>query len=106
MHSFTPRMDGFDRPWELGVLHLNNSPLSFAMLALLQAEPGLTVGDNEPYAMDGIDYTAPFHAGPRGLDYLELEVRQDLIGDAKGRAQIGALLVRLLPLALARVGIG
>ncbi len=106
MHSFTPSMGGIARPWELGVLHLNNSPLSFAVLDLLRAEPGLTVGDNEPYSMDGTDYTAPFHAGSRGLDYLELEVRQDLIGDVEGRARIGALLVRLLPLALAKVGLG
>ena len=106
MHSFTPSMGGIARPWELGVLHLNNSPLSFAMLELLRAEPALTVGDNEPYSMDGTDYTAPFHAVSRGLDYLELEVRQDLIADAEGRARIGALLARLLPQALAKVGLG
>lgn len=106
MHSFTPSMGGVDRPWELGVLHLNNSPLCFAMLELLRAEPGLTIGDNEPYAMDGTDYTAPFHAITRGIDYLELEVRQDLIADAAGRGRIGELLVRLIPQALAKAGIG
>ena len=39
------------------------------------------VGDNQPYAMDGVDYTAPRHAIANGLDYLEIEVRQDLLAD-------------------------
>ena len=102
VHSFTPRMAGFDRPWTLGVLHAGNSPASVAALELLQREPGETVGDNEPYAMDLIDYTAPTHATARGLDYLELEVRQDLIADAAGVARVAALLARVVPEALSR----
>ena len=79
LHSFTPSMDGFDRPWRLGVLHRGDSVFSSAVLAALRAQWGEAVGDNQPYAMDGIDYTIPHHADARGLDYLELEVRQDLI---------------------------
>jgi predicted N-formylglutamate amidohydrolase len=101
VHSFTPRMAGVDRPWTLGVLHAGNSPTSLAALELLRREPGETVGDNEPYAMDLIDYTAPTHAVARGLDYLELEVRQDLIADAAGVARIAALLARVVPQAAA-----
>jgi predicted N-formylglutamate amidohydrolase len=102
IHSFTPVMNAFKRPWQMGVLHLHNSPLSVAMLRLLQGEDGLVVGDNEPYAMDGVDYTAPTHAMGRGLDYLELEIRQDLIADAEGQERFAALIARLLPQALAR----
>ena len=43
------------------------------------------------------------HAGPRGLDYLELEVRQDLITDPAGQEAAAALLARLLPLALSDI---
>jgi predicted N-formylglutamate amidohydrolase len=54
------------------------------------------VGDNQPYRMDGTDYTAPRHAIAAGLDYLELEVRQDLIADPAGQAEAAALLAPLL----------
>jgi predicted N-formylglutamate amidohydrolase len=67
----------------------------------LLAEPGLVVGDNEPYAMDDQDYTAPHHALARGQDALELEVRQDLLQDDNGVARIARLLARLLPTAIA-----
>ena len=106
IHSFTPQMNGFTRPWQLGVLHLGNSPFSQAMLASLRREPGLTVGDNEPYAMDGIDHTVPVHAIARGLDYLELEVRQDLIADGDGQARMAELLLRRLGGVAAELGYG
>lgn len=96
IHSFTPQMNGFVRPWHVGVLHLGGSPFSHGMLASLRREPGLTVGDNEPYAMDGIDHTVPVHAIARGIDYLELEVRQDLIIDREGQARMAELLLRRL----------
>lgn len=99
VHSFTPRMNGFDRPWRFGVLHSGDSPFSSAVLALLRAQFGeAVVGDNEPYAMDpnGGDYTIPHHATARGLDYLELEVRQDLIAAPEGQAQIADVLAPVL----------
>ncbi|HEX3364895.1 N-formylglutamate amidohydrolase [Phenylobacterium sp.] len=105
LHSFTPRMDGVDRPWRFGVLHAGDSPYSRAVLARLRGELGeALVGDNEPYRMDEVDFTIPLHAGGRGLDYLELEVRQDLVADPAGQAQIAAFVARLLPTALADVG--
>ncbi len=96
VHSFTPSMGGVDRPWHVGVLHAHDSPASARMLELLGAEDGLVVGDNQPYAMDGIDYTIPRHAQARGLDYLELEIRQDLISDEAGQARMAALLAPLI----------
>lgn len=101
LHSFTPQMNGFVRPWQCGILHLHNSKMSDAMLRLLQAEPDLVVGDNEPYAMEGTDYTVPAHAIARGLDYVEIEIRQDLIASADGQRAWAARLARLLPQALA-----
>ena len=101
-HSFTPAMDGFARPWRISVLHMGASPMSSAMLEVLRAEPGLVVGDNQPYAMDGIDYTAPTHASGPGLDMLELEVRQDLIANDEGQARWAEKLARWLPAALER----
>jgi len=96
VHSFTPAMNDRRRPWHVGVLHAGDSALSTRMLAKLGAEDGLEVGDNQPYALGETDYTVPVHAQARGLDYLELEVRQDLIADAPGLARMAALLARLL----------
>ena len=101
LHSFTPVMKGIARPWHCGILHNGaNDGLARAMIAGLRAEGDLVVGDNEPYAMDRIDYTIPRHAFTAGLPYVEIEVRQDLLGDAAGIAAWAARLARLLPAAL------
>ncbi|HEX4710266.1 N-formylglutamate amidohydrolase [Phenylobacterium sp.] len=105
LHSFTPHMDGLDRPWRFGVLHAEDSAFSRAVLARLRAQVGAgLVGDNAPYSMDDVDFTIPRHARPRGLDYLELEVRQDLIARAAGQRQVAGRLAELLPHALADAG--
>lgn len=102
LHSFTPVMQAFARPWRFGILHLGGSPFSDAMLARLRAEPDRPdVGDNEPYRMDDVDFTIPHHAIGRGLDYVELEVRQDLLADEAGQQAIAERLARVLPAALA-----
>ncbi len=105
LHSFTPALRGtaasggvaVPRPWHCGILHDGaNDGLARALLAALRAEGGLVVGDNEPYAMDGIDYTIPRHAFAAGLPYAEIEVRQDLLADDAGVAGWSARLARLL----------
>ncbi len=69
-------------------------------MALLNAEEGLVVGDNEPYSVsDASDYTIPVHAERRGLYHVLIEIRQDLIADDTGQQAWGALLARLLPRA-------
>lgn len=102
LHSFTPTMNGKARPWRFGVLHKENSPFSSAVLALLRKEFGEAAGDNEPYRMDEIDNTVPLHAEGQAIDYLEIEIRQDLICDDTGCEQVAAYLARLLPRALER----
>ena len=104
MHSFTPVYKGVARPWHAGVLFNRDDRIGRIMLDLLRAEPGLVVGENEPYAVsDATDYTVPVHAEPHHLPHLELEVRQDLIADEAGEARWAALLARLLPIACARL---
>jgi len=105
VHSFTPVFAGFTRPWRFGVLHRGDSPLSAAMLAVLrEAEGEAVIGDNQPYAMDTVDYSIPYHCDPRGLDYLELEVRQDLIAAAEDAEAMAEQLAPLLIEALRRLG--
>jgi predicted N-formylglutamate amidohydrolase len=57
---------------------------------------GPEVGDNHPYAMDETDNTVPLHRAGRDIDYLELEVRQDLIADAAGQAKIAREIAHFL----------
>jgi len=100
LHSFTPVFGAQVRPWRFGVLHRGDSALSRRVLALLRERLGDAAGDNQPYVMDATDYTVPLHADPRGLDYLELEVRQDLIGDEAGQDETAAFLAPVLREAL------
>ncbi|MBD8546108.1 N-formylglutamate amidohydrolase [Sphingomonas sp. CFBP 8760] len=96
LHSFTPAMAGVARPWQVGVLHDRGElSLTHRTLARLRADPTLTVGDNEPYRMDGIDHTVPRHAYP-DRPYVELEVRQDLLADAAGVAAWATRLAAVL----------
>lgn len=88
LHSFTPVMRGFARPWQVGILHdAGDDRFARALLVAYAKESALTVGDNEPYSMDTIDYTIPLHAYPRHLPYAEIEIRQDLLGSAEGIAE-------------------
>lgn len=97
LHSFTPEMGGEARPWRYGVLHLGASALSQAVLAGLRRRLGeALVGDNQPYAMDDTDYTVLAHAVARGLDYVEVEVRQDLLLEPAGVEAAAELLAQVL----------
>lgn len=81
MHSFTPAMNGFQRPWHVGVLWNDDPRLPEPLLAELRRDSSLVVGDNEPYsARASYEYTLTAHARPRSLPHCSLEVRQDLIG--------------------------
>ena len=101
MHSFTPSFGGTVRPWHAGVLYHRDTRLAHALLAALRTEPGLVVGDNEPYAIsDGSDYAIPVHGEQRGLLHVELEIRQDLIADAQGQHEWAERLALILPALL------
>jgi predicted N-formylglutamate amidohydrolase len=107
VHSFTPVYKGEARPWHVAVLFNRSPALSLLLRDLLEAEGGLTVGVNEPYYVSDLsDYTIPVHAERRGLPYLELEIRQDLIASAVGQAEWAERLTRLVPLAWAKLGSG
>jgi len=100
LHSFTPIFKGAKRPWHAGVLYNRDARLAQRLLALLQEEPGLIIGENAPYSVsDATDYTVPIHAERRGLPHVLIEIRQDLIADAAGQRQWALRLARLLPLA-------
>jgi len=98
LHSFTPRYRGIERPWHAGVLSHRDTRMAAPLLEALRNEPGLVVGDNEPYAASAqTDYGIVEHAEHRGLLHVELEVRQDLLvtpGDLAGWSERLARLLR------------
>ena len=99
MHSFTPVYLGVARPMHVAVLYNRNPRASRLLGALLREEAGIVVGENEPYRVtDETDYGVPVHAEGGGLDYIEIEIRQDLIQDKNGQVEWSDRLARLLPL--------
>ncbi|HEV2303079.1 MAG TPA: N-formylglutamate amidohydrolase [Stellaceae bacterium] len=102
LHSFTPVFKGAARPWHAGVLYNRDDRLARPLLAVLRREAGLEIGENEPYRVtDETDYTVPVHGERRGLVHVEIELRQDLIGEPAGQAEWAGRLARLLPAAYA-----
>jgi predicted N-formylglutamate amidohydrolase len=101
VHSFTPVFKYAERPWHVGVLYNRDARLARPLMALLQADGELCVGDNEPYAVsDATDYTIPVHGERRGVPHVELEIRQDLVAEPHGQQAWAARLADLLPQAL------
>ncbi len=88
MHSFTPEMDGFKRPWEIGILWNREEKIARKLAANLRSQnPGMTVGENEPYSLKAVNYsknTISTHAESRGIPYVIVEFRQDLVGTKAG----------------------
>jgi predicted N-formylglutamate amidohydrolase len=81
VHSFTPSMNGVQRPWHLGVLWRTDERLPLRLLAGLRTLDGVLTGDNEPYsARASYEYTLTAHADAHALPHCSLEIRQDLIG--------------------------
>ncbi len=97
IHSFTPCYLGKARPWQLGVLYGKDGRFARAFLELARQEPGLVVGDNEPYFVSELsDYGVVQHAERRGHPYVEIEIRQDLIADEPSQSRWAELLARLV----------
>ena len=84
IHSFTPFWKGWPRPWHAGVLYGRDARLATPLLALLREDPGLLVGDNEPYGGQLEGDTLDRHAVRQNRLHVLLEVRQDLIASEGG----------------------
>ncbi len=85
MHSFTPVMNDFERPWHIGVLWDQDDRVAAPMLEFLRQNSSLVVGDNEPYsARDPLGYTMSAHGTDRNVPHVAIEIRQDLIDTHQG----------------------
>jgi predicted N-formylglutamate amidohydrolase len=87
-HSMTPLYKGASREMHAAILYNRDRRFAGLMLDELRREAGLIIADNQPYFVsDETDYTIPRHAEARGLPHVEIEIRQDLIGEEAGQIE-------------------
>ena len=99
-HTMTDVFKGVRRLMHAAVLYNRDRRFAALVLEALRGDDGLVVGDNQPYFVsDETDYTIPRHAEARGLLHVEIEVRQDLVGDAAGQAEWAVRIARALRFA-------
>ena len=105
VHSFTPRLNGFNRPWHFGVLWDEDGRLARPLIAALRGFPGIAAGDNEPYsARDHFDFSQEFHASSAGIPSALVEIRSDLIREPAGVTRHAGLLGDALERTLDNLG--
>lgn len=102
VHSFTPRMNGEDRPWQVGVLWRHDRRIAAPVLEALRARGDLVVGDNQPYSGLGeFGFTIEFHTQRTRLPHVMFEVRQDEIDRPEKAERYAAILAQALAAPLA-----
>lgn len=88
IHTFTPVYEGQRREVEVGVLFDEEEALAERFRRAIAAA-GLVTRMNEPYSgRAGLMYSVDRHARAHGRRALELEVRQDLVGDEAVRRRL------------------
>lgn len=103
VHSFTPVYGGVERPWQIGIPWIADDRMARALIEALEREPGIVVGENEPYPFEPLsDYTIPEYGVKRGLPHVLVELRNDQIRDDAGAEAWAARLSSALREVVAR----
>ncbi len=93
VHSFTPVMKGYERPWHIGVLFGPDCRIARPLIQSLAQNPEICVGENKPYSgYDLYGYTVETHAMPKGYPNVLFEIRQDLIDTRHGAEHWAGLI--------------
>ncbi len=79
IHSFTPQMNGEERPWHIGLMWNRDSRLAQALIGILERETDLVIGANEPYSGKDLFHTLQTHGSNHGLPAVTVEIRNDLL---------------------------
>jgi len=80
IHSYTKQLNGRPvRPWHVGILHGADARLARPLIARLQQEPDLCIGENEPYGGHLEGDSVDRHAIKPGRPNVLIEIRNDLI---------------------------
>ncbi len=97
VHSYTPIFQGFERPWEIGVLWEGDDGVASLLIDYLRENTDYHVGENEPYhACNPLGYTVRTHAESNHYPHVLIEIRQDLISDSQGQLEFAGLLAGAL----------
>ena len=84
IHTFTPSMNGKNRPWHIGILWNRDPRIAKRLIFELRNHPDeLIVGDNLPYSGNQFAYSLDTHAATLGLPNCAVEIRQDLANTDK-----------------------
>ena len=86
-HTMTNVLKGARREMHAAVLYEHDRRLAGVVLEILRRNKELLIAENEPYLVQLTHYTVPHHAEPRGLPYVEVEIRQDLVSEEAGREE-------------------
>ena len=93
IHSFTPVLNGQQRPWQVGISHWRDRRLADWLIQALTRDPELTVGDNAPYPIEAsIDYTVIRCVEGFALPGVMIEIRQNEIHTPAGATRWAARL--------------
>ncbi len=96
-HSMTNSYKGVLREMDAAILYNRDRRFAGLMLDALRRHPSLVIADNQPYYVsDETDFTIPRHGEGRGLPHVEIEVRQDLIGEEAGQIEWAQRLILAL----------
>lgn len=87
IHSFTPVMRGFVRPWHAGILWDSDPRAPLPLIEALSRDERLVIGNNEPYDGALRGDTMFRHAIVNGYAHALIEIRQDLIATKDGVRQ-------------------
>lgn len=85
LHSFTPALQsapGDARPWHVGVMYDRDRRAADLAMPLL-AGAGFVAGDQLPYSGQVYNSSLGRHGEANGIGYIGLEMRQDLVADAR-----------------------
>lgn len=99
-HSMTDVFMGVRREMHAAVLYDRDAFFARCLLNALRTQPGLIVGDNQPYSgKERVGFTIPHHGESRGIPAVEVEVRQDLIASSAGQQEWIQRMVTVLRMA-------
>jgi predicted N-formylglutamate amidohydrolase len=105
VHSYTPIFQGFERPWEIGVLWEGDDGVASLLIDYLREHTDYHVGENEPYhACNPLGYTVKTHAESKHYPHVLIEIRQDLIADSQGQMKFAGLLTGALEMIQSTLG--
>jgi len=108
VHSFTPEMDGYRRPWHIGILWNKEDDIARQLVDNLRRQnPTLIIGENEPYSLKAENLsknTIGTHAESKGLPYVIVEFRQDLVKTKRDALKWGKIFLDAMAPILADPG--